>query len=174
MSRNRIFYCSPLENQSYSNNPNGAEGRLNPVLPRPVQDQLEKIGLIQKDEDLINVKSSQTIDLKRGNVRNVITFGVPAVGGKARRASLTVDVAFTPDATDQRKVNVKFQACRIVVPNSPVDVTFPLGILGPTGWLKTNYMDDTMRITRGHKGSVFVLTRPGATVDSRNSNAFGS
>lgn len=172
---------SPLENQSYSNNPNGAEGRLNPVLPRPVQDQLERLGLIQVDEELSNVRSSQTIDVQRGRVRNVVTFAIPAVLPSLfsdnfdnnsnhsnnpfapRRASVTVDIDFTPAPDFQgRRVHVKFSACRIVVPKTPIDVTLPLGVWGPTGWLQTNYIDDSIRITRGHKGSVFVLKRPSA------------
>ena len=155
------MYTSPLENQAYSNNPNGAEGRVNPVLPRPVQDQLERIGLIKVDDELSNIRSTQAIDLKRGRVRNVVTFGIPSPGNAPRRASLTVDIDFTPDVINKRRVNVKFQACRVVVPKSPIDFTIPLGLLGPTGWLDTNYIDDNVRITRGHKGSVFVLKRPG-------------
>ena len=166
---------SPLENQSYSNNPNGSEGRLNPVLPRPVQDQLERMGIIKVDEELSNVRSSQTIDLQRGRVRNVVTFAIPSLIPSSsddaqsspwapRRASITVDVDFTPAPTNLRRINVKFQACRIVVPKTPIDVTLPLGFFGPTGWLQTNYIDDSIRITRGHKGSVFVLKRPSASV----------
>ena len=78
--------CSPLENQSYSNNPSVNMGRANPVLPRPLQDRLEKIGLISQEADPI--KSSQAIDLKKQQVRNVVSFALPSFG-QPRKASLT-------------------------------------------------------------------------------------
>jgi hypothetical protein len=52
-------------------------------------------------------------------------------------------------------MKVKFQSCRL-----PVDLNLSLGIIEPTAWLKTVYIDDSMRVTRGHKGLVFVLQRP--------------
>lgn len=137
---------------------------MNPVLPRPVQDQLERIGLIKADDELSNIRSTQSIDLKRQRVRNVVTFGIPSPPGRnnnsPRRASLTVDIDISNDRVHKRRVNVKFQACRVVVPQSPIDFKIPLGFFGPTGWLETKYIDDNVRITRGHKGSVFVLKRP--------------
>ena len=115
-----------------------------------------------------SVKSIQAIDLKKKNVRNVVTFQtknmlpplpfLPQKNGYVR-GSITVDVAFSPDKEDDRRVNVKFQSCRVSLQNSKLDATFPLGLIGPTGWLKTMYIDESMRITRGHKGSVFVLIR---------------
>jgi len=75
-----------LENQSYSNNPSADQGRANPILPRPIQDRLEKIGLISRDAD--PVKSSQSIDLKKQQVRNVVSFTLPSLG-QPRKASLT-------------------------------------------------------------------------------------
>ena len=66
---------------------------------------------------------------------------------------------FTPNQSDGRRVDVKFEACRVTLRNSPLDVNFPLGVVGPTGWLRTGYIDDDIRITRGHKGSVFILER---------------
>jgi hypothetical protein len=77
---------SPLENQSYSNNPNSSTGRANPVLPRRVQDRLEKIGLMNKDA--APVRSSQAIDLKKSQVRNVVSFAIPSIR-KDRKATLT-------------------------------------------------------------------------------------
>jgi hypothetical protein len=150
---------SPLENQSCSNESNG---RSNPILPQPTEDQLEKMGVIRQDADPI--RSSQAIDIKKGHVRNVVTFALPSLfprRGKPSKATLTVAVDFQPSNQDSRKLDVKFQACRVVIANAPVDVNMPLGVIGPTGWLRTGHIDETMRITRGHKGSVFVLlSRP--------------
>lgn len=180
----RFAFINPLENQSYSNNPfgesgidvggssGGGGGRANPVLPRPIQDRLEDAGIISTEEGGgPQVKSTQSVDVKAGLVRNVVSFGLGSgkgdgKGGKKPAASLTVTVKFKPDSSDARRVNVKFDACRVVLPGTPIDVNFPLGIIGPTGWLRTGYVDDDLRITRGHKGSVFVLRRPGATASS--------
>lgn len=129
-------------------------GRFSPVLPRNIQDKLEELGVI--DDTQAPVRSTQSIDLQKKRVRNVVSVVLPALD---RRASLTVDVRFKPNEEDARRVDVKFESCRLFVPKTPIDVTFPLGIFGPTGWLRTDYIDDDIRITRGHKGSVFILSR---------------
>jgi len=179
---------NPLENQAYSNNPSG---RSNPILPRGIQDSLEQWGILEPLENLgvvdsttnredgstpsPSIKSSQSIDLKRQRVRNVVSFQLPSsplssimTFNKNKRndirGSLTVDISFTPSRLDSRRVDVKFQACRIIIPPLKLDWNFPLGVIGPTGWLSTTYIDDNLRITRGHKGSVFVLTRPSSTL----------
>ena len=151
---------SPLENQAYSNNPDGL-GRTNPFLPRQVQDRLERLGLKRG-----SARSSQSVNLKKERVRNVVTFQFP--GPQKRQATLFVDINFKPTKDDERRVDVRFQAVRLIVPKTRLDVNFPLGIIGPTGWLRTDYIDETLRITRGHKGSVFVLSRNAATVDEKD------
>jgi hypothetical protein len=145
---------SPLENQAYSNNPDGEAGRANPFLPRRIQDRLERLGFTQG-----SARSSQLIDLEKERIRNIVTFRFP--GRRQRQATLFVDINIKPSGDDSRRVDVKFKACRLLVPNSRIDIMFPLGRLGPTGWVRTSYIDDSIRITRGHKGSVFVLSRAG-------------
>lgn len=162
--------CSPLENQSYSNNPNGSLqqslGRASPILPRNIQDKLEEIGLLSpssgnvrgdnndesSDTDRPPAKSNQIIDLKKSRVRNIVTFEAAAPpllppfsflisktrsdsGNRSVRGSLTVDVKFTSNKVDLRKVDVKFESCRLVLQQRPLplDITFPLGPIGPTG-----------------------------------------
>jgi hypothetical protein len=75
-----------------------------------------------------------------------------------------VDIKFKPTSDDSRRVDVRFQACRLIVPNTRIKANFPLGPLGPKGWLRTDYIDEALRITRGHKGSVFVLARANANL----------
>ena len=70
-----------------------------------------------------------------------------------------MDVKGHPNPNDAIRLDVKFDRCRFTILDSPIDVDFPLGIIGPTGWLRTLYVDDDIRITRGHKGSVFILSR---------------
>lgn len=105
--------------------------------------------------------SSQAIDLKKQRVRNVVSFEAnnPLPFGKDQKGLITVDVRFWPNNDDARKVDVKFDSCRLTLRDSPFDVNLPLGIIGPTGWLRTGYIDEDIRITRGHKGSVFILSR---------------
>jgi len=145
-------FINPLENQSYSNNP---EGRSNPILPKELQDRLEVAGLATTAP---NLRSTQVIDLKKKIVRNVVNLDITVLGSK-RRASLTVTIGFKPNQSDLRRIDVKFQECKVKTHSLPA-FTIPLGALGPTGWLRTAYVDDDLRITRGHKGSVFVLQRP--------------
>lgn len=165
-SLSRYRWINPLENQAYSNNP---KGRADPFLPRPLQDKLEELGLVASEPE---IRSTQSIDLKSKQVRNVVSFSLGKKEDdpkKRLRASLTVTVDFASDPDDFRRINVKFQACRVSIPNTPINFVIPLGIIGPTGWLRTTYIDDELRITRGHKGSVFVLTRPtAATTASRS------
>eukprot|EP00536_Pseudo-nitzschia_multiseries_P002708 jgi/Psemu1/184191/e_gw1.37.157.1 len=166
-------FINPIENQSYSNNPfrgrnpfrqendNGGDnnGRANPVLPREIQDALERTGILEPSggTQLAPIRSSQGIDRRRKRVRNVVNVQIkrpfPIKG------SLIVDVNFEPNSDDQRKIDVKFDSCRFVFQNAKIDRKINLGIFGPTGWLRTGYIDDRLRITRGHKGSVFILSR---------------
>jgi len=176
-----IFFLlfSPLENQSYSNNAVAStpytSGRANPILPRFAQDSLERFGVIKSDEydSGSPVRSSQAIDLKKGRVRNVVSFKVrnpfhsTQRSNSTLRGSVIVDVIVSPAANDKRQVNVKFDSCRVMMQNTPLDVTFPLGPIGPTGWLRTTYIDDAIRITRGHKGSVFILSRTSSKVSKK-------
>jgi len=164
------------------------EGRSNPILPQGIQNSLEDIGLLRSatsnqssssEDDLNNsnnntIKSTQAIDLKKNRIRNVVAFTINNPlplsffnnkddnnNNKAIRGFITVDVKGKPNPNDERKIDVKFDSCRIsILDTTPkIDITFPLGIFGPTGWLRTTYVDDTIRITRGHKGSVFILSR---------------
>jgi hypothetical protein len=169
-------WINPLENQAYSNNP---RGRTTPVLPQSIQNALEDLGVLPSavsdapglDDDTTEgqpsfVSSTQSIDLQAMQVRNVVVFGIGQDSSKKklrRLLSLTVTVEFLPNLSDACRIDVKFRACRVVFPGTPIDFTLPLGIFGPTGWLRTVYIDDTLRVTRGHKGSVFILMRPNAT-----------
>ena len=98
------------------------------------------------------VKSSQAIDLNKGRVRNVVSVMInnplssfsllpnettrsTASNKKDAvvRGSLTVDVNFKPNKVDKRKIDVKFNECRVTLRDSPLDVRIPLGPMGPTG-----------------------------------------
>ena len=144
-----FFWLSPLENQSFSNNPSG---RRNPILPRNIQDTLEDLGIVSSDNSSPRQVSTQSIDVGKQRVRNVVRFFT-----LGKQGTLTVDVAFLPNTNDFRRIDVKFEQFRLIW--FGLDITFPLGRIGPTGWLRTTFLDDDIRITRGHKGSVFLLSR---------------
>ncbi|KAL7472509.1 hypothetical protein ACHAXS_012866 [Conticribra weissflogii] len=156
-------WINPLENQSYSNNPT-VSGRSNPILPQNMQNTLEDIGVLADRKSENTIKSTQAIDLKRKRVRNVVAFEannptpVFSKNGKTK-GFITVDVRCEPNPGDARRIDVKFDRCSVAILDSPVDVSFPLGLIGPTGWLRTGFIDNEIRITRGHKGSVFILSR---------------
>mmetsp|Transcript_27492 Transcript_27492/g.42386 ORF Transcript_27492/g.42386 Transcript_27492/m.42386 type:complete len:303 (+) Transcript_27492:38-946(+) len=157
-------WVNPLENQSYSNNP---LGRSNPLFPQNIQDNLEEIGVLNSARQADNtIKSTQAIDLKRGRVRNVVAVEVnnptPIFSKNGfSKGFITVDVTAVPNAQDARKIDVKFDRCRVAIQDSPFNLDIGLGIIGPSGWLLTIFVDDDIRITRGHKGSVFILSRTG-------------
>ena len=167
-SQSPFAWINPLENQSYSNNPGG---RSNPVLPREIQDALEQVGIIDTSTEASDVsdslsptvRSTQSINLAKREIRNVVGFALPKAWPRKHkpRASITLMVKFRPTPKDSRMIDVKFQRCRVRISNAliPIDVNIPFGYIGPTGWLRTGYIDEDLRITRGHKGSVFILSR---------------
>lgn len=171
-SSEQFRILNPLENQSYSNNPfrgnnswlfgdDGSDvgGRANPVLPREIQDVLERTGILEAagGTKVAPIRSSQGIDLRRKKVRNIVnvTFKRPF----PVKGSIIVDLDFKPYPQDKRRVDVTFDSCRLVLQTIRLDQTFPLGLFRVKGWLRTVYVDDRIRITRGHKGSVFILSR---------------
>jgi hypothetical protein len=167
-------WMNPLENQAYSNNPKEQdediqqqqEGQANPFLPLPVQRFLQERGILAEAP---SIRSTQSIDVNKFRVRNVVVFDI--LGNRQARVTLTVNIDFTVDHRDPRRINVKFQSTRCKVGNLP-SWDIPLGILGPRGWLRTVYIDRDMRITRGHKGSVFILARPKTTKTKNRSSIF--
>jgi len=108
--------------------------------------------------------STQTIDLKLQQVHNVVVVKLNVLGVGKRRASITVSVDLAPNLVDPRCVNVKFCTCQTVILQTPIDIVLPLGVFGPTGWLRTVYIDDSIHVMQGNKGSVFVLQHPSAAV----------
>jgi hypothetical protein len=137
------------------------------ITIQAIQDKLEEIGLLVNNNSRSSVfRSTQSINLNKNLIRNIVSFELnnptPLFSTDGRtRGTITVDVTGTVDQNDLRRINVKFNSCQFTISNSPgIDVTIPLpGIIGPTGWLRTVYVDDELRITHGHKGSVFILRR---------------
>jgi PAP_fibrillin len=198
LSRLSPTIVNPIENQAFSNNP---MTRIHPgILPKVLQRRLERAGFIadsggdasdatiQNPTPAASIRSTQIIDLDKGKVRNVVSFGLRRFRRQRRlrpsslfrrrpvelddtkynerrqavlRASVAISIDVAPDAWDARRIHVKCQSCQFFVPGLNIDWTVPLwGVAGPMGWMRTQYVDDDLRIARGHKGTVFVLRRP--------------
>mmetsp|Transcript_22517 Transcript_22517/g.62525 ORF Transcript_22517/g.62525 Transcript_22517/m.62525 type:complete len:340 (+) Transcript_22517:46-1065(+) len=162
--RNRVPWLNNLEKQSYTD---GSLGRSNPILPQAIQSRLEDTGfLVDRNTTMFHPISTQTIDLKKSIATNAVSFQTnqkPSLKG-----FLAIQIALSTPKQDARRVNVNFRKCRVSVPSMNLDFSIPLWPFRLRGWLRTTYVDDTFRISRGHKGSVFVLARPNAQAPRKN------
>lgn len=107
--------------------------------------------------DTSNRTPLQTIDVGNMLVTNTIDldFGRVVVGGP-----------FRPSDNISNRVVVSFKQCDITLNSGfNLNLGFLFSILSlfrgteESGWLETTYVDSTMRIGRGNKGTMFVLTR---------------
>ena len=99
----------------------------------------------------------QILDVRNQRVRNNVEqdFGTIDVAGSFRRS----------DSVPNRAV-VAFDEAEIKLNNGLVlNLSFVFSILAAirktkdSGWLETTFLDSDMRIGRGNKGTLFVLTR---------------
>jgi hypothetical protein len=107
--------------------------------------------------DVSKKPPKQIFDLSQNTVCNEVDldYGKVRVGGRFRLS----------EKKDNRVV-VAFQECTIQL---KLGITLDLGFLfkirsmivgtDESGWLETTYVSDSVRIGRGNKGSMFVLTR---------------
>ena len=107
--------------------------------------------------DTSNRVVKQILDIENSIVTNKIDldFGTVCVGGPFRQSSKVAN-----------RVVVSFKQCEITLNSGFVlNLGFLFSILAlirgteESGWLETTYIDSTMRIGRGNKGTLFVLTR---------------
>jgi len=107
--------------------------------------------------DTSNRVVQQILDVTNKSVTNKIDldFGTVCVGGPFRQS----------EKVPNRAV-VSFKQCDIALKSGFVlKLGFLFSVLSffrgteESGWLETTYIDSTMRIGRGNKGTMFVLTR---------------
>ncbi len=107
--------------------------------------------------DASNAVAVQSFDVENSRVKNVITtgFGVVTVGG-----------TYSQSASSPLRAVVAFDTAKIGLSIGPtVDLSFLFDIRAAVkgsrnaGWLETTYISKDVRIGRGNKGSVFILTR---------------
>lgn len=107
--------------------------------------------------DASNRQIEQIFDVKTQQVINRVftDWGVITVSGRFRVSSQVPNRAVVAFET------AKIQVGKFVT----LDLGFVFGILSflrqsnESGWLETTFLDDEMRIGRGNKGTMFVLTR---------------
>ncbi|KAL0908330.1 hypothetical protein M5K25_022819 [Dendrobium thyrsiflorum] len=95
----------------------------------------------------------QTIDVAKGRAINVINFN--AKGLKLLTGQLTIEASYT--ITSKTRVNIKLENSIITPDQKNYDLL--IEIFNPAGWLDITYIDDSMRIGRDDKGTIFVLER---------------
>lgn len=91
---------------------------------------------------------NQNIAADGASVHNVASF--TALGARG-----ALDVRGTVAVASASRVDVVFDRCEVSLGNARV--AFPLTAVSPAGWVETTYLDDTLRIGRGDKGSLFVV-----------------
>ena len=96
-----------------------------------------------------SIRNEQIVDLKNGRVENLVDVEI-----LGRETRVVVRGEIKPLDKNQEKVQVTFTDWSF----GDV-VTLPLP--RPTGGLENTYCDETMRISRGSRGGVFITTRIG-------------
>ena len=127
-------------------------------------------------------KPVQEIDFARGRIGNELRIGLPA-WLQSRTAVVRVSGSFEADARDGRRANVEFDSLDVFVEEAGegagrsagarrvlsagflfdiVRALRPALINGRDGegsWLETTCLNERVRLGRGNKGSIFILTR---------------
>lgn len=107
--------------------------------------------------DASNTVAVQSFDIDNLRVKNVITTGLGIV---------TVGGTYSQSPSSPLRAVVAFDTAKIDLTIGPtVDISFLFDIRAAikgsrnAGWLETTYISNDMRIGRGNKGSMFILTR---------------
>eukprot|EP00931_Biecheleriopsis_adriatica_P098238 TRINITY_DN72177_c0_g1_i1.p1 TRINITY_DN72177_c0_g1~~TRINITY_DN72177_c0_g1_i1.p1 ORF type:complete len:244 (+),score=39.46 TRINITY_DN72177_c0_g1_i1:94-825(+) len=116
---------------------------------RPIGDAL---GLRQRGPQ-------QKIDIPNGRVDNVAPFSVLGNSGE-----LLITGCAKP-LDDGARLGVTFDAVVLRLGTLP-PLRLDLSWVNASGWVKTTYVDDDLRVGRGDKGSVFVAAKIGTEAAS--------
>jgi PAP_fibrillin len=137
-------------------------GPISKIDTRPADNKgtVSFLGMIAVDAS--NRLTTQTIDFKESTLANFVEqdFGSVLVRG-----------SFELDTVPNRVV-VSFEKCEITLKNGfVIDLSFLFSLRAALkggnkagGWLETTYLDEDMRIGRGNRGSLFILTRDAMAV----------
>ncbi|CBN75826.1 Rieske (2Fe-2S) domain protein [Ectocarpus siliculosus] len=112
-------------------------------------------------------ESVQIIDTKARTLTNRAVYK----GWSGFTTTVQLDAVIEPLKDEASRLMVGFR--KAIVNVGGMKVTFPhLQRFSPTGWMETTYLNQGIRIARGNKGSIFVLTRQ--PVSSRLSSSSSS
>jgi len=101
---------------------------------------------------LFRTKSNaQNIDVENGRVENIAEFAT------AWGLEGMLNIQGTVQIVSDTRAEVVFD--RFVLKLGKLSVTVPLSWVSPSGYVDTTYLDDTIRIGRGDKGSIFLNAR---------------
>ena len=106
--------------------------------------------------------NEQTISLEEGIVENRVRVPLPAGLPLASTAlEIRVDGLVAPEGGDEERLGVKFTECafRLLGGDDGEGGGLVLPLPRPVGTLRTTFCDETLRISRGGRGGVFVLRR---------------
>ena len=106
----------------------------------------------------------QDIDAARGVVENRAELSVFGVRAEVKIEASCVPAAPSDAGGESIRLDVAFRRVAITLgplPPLSIPLTFVNDGKGPQGWLDTTFLDDTMRLGRGDKGSTFVTVRRG-------------
>mmetsp|Transcript_23364 Transcript_23364/g.57482 ORF Transcript_23364/g.57482 Transcript_23364/m.57482 type:complete len:269 (-) Transcript_23364:213-1019(-) len=108
------------------------------------------------DVDVSNKPPKQIFDLSQSMVYNEVVLP---------KAFVRVGGSFRLSENNKNRAIVSFNLCTIDLNFIKLDLGFLFGVAGffrgttENGWLETTYLSENVRIGRGNKGSMFVLTR---------------
>eukprot|EP00752_Nemacystus_decipiens_P011133 g9893.t1 len=99
-------------------------------------------------------ESVQIIDTKARTLTNRAVYK----GWSGFTTTVQLDAVIEPLKDEANRLAVDFH--KAIVNVAGMKVTFPhLQRFSPAGWMETTYLNTGIRIARGNKGSIFVLTR---------------
>ncbi|KAK9838271.1 hypothetical protein WJX81_001545 [Elliptochloris bilobata] len=107
--------------------------------------------------NIVRGKGITQVIAKDGTVQNIAEF---QVGGVSGQLNVGGTVAPSGDGRGGTRVDVRFTAFSLKLGALP-ELSLPLDLFSPTGWVETTYLDVDFRVGRGDKGSVFVTARQG-------------
>lgn len=151
----RTMFSRSCQTQDDWNPPNRSEGDSNiDTRKANIQGSVRAVGITV---DTSNRVTTQIINVNKQRIQNNVEqdFG-----------TITVEGSFRVSETVAKRAIVAFDKADIVFQNGFV---LSLGILfsilavvrgsKDSGWLETTFVDEDIRIGRGNKGSLFILTR---------------
>ena len=91
---------------------------------------------------------NQNIAPDGASVHNVASFTALGAPG-------FLDVRGSVAVASPTRVDVVFDRCEVSL--GKARLAFPLTAISPKGWVETTYLDGTLRVGRGDKGSLFIV-----------------